>query len=129
MHFHIDHLSVRNLAIVFVVSLVWHSGDKLVGFLAPEPKTPHRPTEVAENKPGRGLPDFGLSYYDEYFTPSAQPKRQKRSGNGAIDLGGSGFGDSLVYAWGTGGTESLLYSWGTRGDASPSDNTKPFVGG
>ncbi len=34
MHLHIDHLGLRNLATVFVVSLVWHSGDRLVALFA-----------------------------------------------------------------------------------------------
>jgi len=32
MHFHIDQLNARSLATVLVVSLVWHSGERLVGF-------------------------------------------------------------------------------------------------
>jgi hypothetical protein len=51
MHFHIDHLTIRSLVTVFVVSLVWHSGDKLVGLLTLGETVSHRPAQVAENKP------------------------------------------------------------------------------
>jgi hypothetical protein len=35
MHFHIDALNLRSLATVFIVSIVWHAGDRLVALFAP----------------------------------------------------------------------------------------------
>jgi hypothetical protein len=89
MHFHIDQLTVRNLATVFVVSLVWHSGDKLVGFLAPTETLPHRPAQVAESKPIGGQPDGTYGGYPDgkYKGVPNAGRYDYGSGSGGYDYG------------------------------------------
>jgi hypothetical protein len=58
MHFHVDALSLRSLVTIFIVSIVWHSGDRLVALFGPHhasappqqtvaSETPH-PVAIAE---------------------------------------------------------------------------------
>jgi hypothetical protein len=67
MRFHIDKLTARSLLTVFVVSLVWHSGDKLVEFLTPGETVIHGPARVAENKSKATGREYG-------YNPGALPE-------------------------------------------------------
>lgn len=51
MHVHIDHLTIRNLTTVLVVSLVWHGGDRLVGLVAPHHAPSHEVSAGTEATP------------------------------------------------------------------------------